>query len=246
MVTVVVGVTLGLMGLDVGWSALPGGGVEYIIQIAPHELEVFKQDKSIEGDIPSHLRDIRAYRIVVGNNVLPRQDPPKASPAAAATAKTPTSPAWPDNNSTSPSGQSKGKTAAYNPFAALIPPWDKYPVGQSPSDPSKRPGEPESAAAKKTNVDSKTEDKSPKVERLPSREPSREAPKETPKSSGPFTIVMVVLLGSLGGNLYMGWITWETRARYHALVRRRKKEEHHLRERPHGPDVGDESGSAEE
>jgi hypothetical protein len=222
------------MGLDVGWRPLPGGGVEYIIQIAPHELEVFKQEKSIEGDIPAHLRDIRSYRIVVGNDVLPRQDPPKSSPTAA-TAKTPTSPAWPDIP-TSPSGQGKGKAAAYNPFSALTSLWDKYPVGQSPSGPSKRPGEQESAAAKKTGADSTPEEKSPKVERPAPKEASREPAKETPKSSGPFTVVMVALLGSLGGNLYMGWITWETRARYHALVRRRK-EEHPLRERTHDSDV---------
>ena len=235
MVTVIVGVTLGLLGLDVGWRPLPGGGVEYIIQIAPHELEVFKQEKSIEGDIPEHLRDIRSYRIVVGNNVLPRQDPPKSSPSAA-TAKTPTSPAWPDIP-TSPSGQGKGKAAAYNPFSAVTSLWERYPFAQSSSDPSKRTGEKETSGPKKPGTDSKSEEKSPKVERLASKEASREPSKETPKSSGPFTVVMVALLGSLGGNLYMGWITWETRARYHALVRRRKKEEHPLRERTHDSDA---------
>jgi len=204
------------MGLDVGWRALPGGGVEYIIQIAPHELEVFKQDKSIEGDIPAQLRDIRSYRIVVGNEVLPRQDPPKAAAAAPAS---PTSPAW----SWPPTNASGQRTTSGNKFLSLLTSLrDKDPLAPTASEPTKRTGQQEPFSPKKTSADRKLDEKQPKSEHTTS--------KETPKPWTPLIAVVIVLCGSLGGNLYMGWITWETRTRYHALVRRRKKKDHPPRE----------------
>jgi hypothetical protein len=227
MHAVILGVTWGLMGLDVGWRALPGGGVEYIIQIAPHELEVFKQDKSIEGDIPAQLRDIRSYRIVVGNDVLPKQDPPKTAATAPAP---PTSPLRPESPTTTAGQRKASGSNFYSPLTSL---WDRYPFAQSASDPAKRTGQQEPSGPKKTSADRTFDEKQPKSDRTT----PKDTPKETPKPWTPFIAVVVVLCGSLGGNLYMGWITWETRARYHALVRRRKKAERHLREKAHEPDV---------
>ena len=33
-------------------------------------------------------------------------------------------------------------------------------------------------------------------------------------------IMLALLLGSVSGNLYLGWITWDTRGRYRRLLRR--------------------------
>jgi len=226
MGTVLLGVTWGLVGLDVGWRALPAGGVEYIIQIAPYELEVFKQDKSIEGDIPSQLRDIRSYRIVVGTDILPREDPPKAASTAAPSLAVPP---WPGTTTSVAGDRKKSGRSFFSPIASL---WDRYPFAQSDSDPTKRIGQQEPSETKKTaNIPSDR-----KSEQKPA--PSVQADsKEPPKPSSSWITMGIVLCGSLGGNLYLVWITWETRARYHALVRRRKKAERHSRDRVLDPDA---------
>ncbi len=46
------------------------------------------------------------------------------------------------------------------------------------------------------------------------------APDKEPEKPWPvFMLVLAGLLGSVSGNLYLGWITWETRSRYRRLLR---------------------------
>ncbi len=45
-------------------------------------------------------------------------------------------------------------------------------------------------------------------------------PDEESKPWKPLVIVLALLLGSISGNLYLGWITWDTRGRYRRLLRR--------------------------
>ena len=160
-------------------------------------------------------------------------------------------------------------TQSKSPFAALTSLWDRYPLPQNASDPtpdrpaerdvfgSKRAGSNREPLDRKPNDDppfsgeiskSRPDSLSQAAERVgeDNRQPraessSKESLHEPPKSTGSFTAVVLVLLGSLGGNVYMGWITWETRGRYHALVRRRKKGERHSRE-----DADDAGREAEE
>jgi hypothetical protein len=225
MHAIMLGVTWGLMGLNVGWRALPGGGVEYIIQIAPHELDIFKQDKSIEGDVPAHLRDIRSYRIVVGNEVLPRQDPPKPPPTRTASLDLPAGPS------------AKRGASGYYPFTGLTSWWEKYPFAKaSPPESAKRTSDTPSAGSKTLSSDRKIDEKKPDDKTAKSQHP---ATKEAARPWLPFTVAVVALFGSLGGNLYLGWITWETRKRYRALLRRRKKAEHDRREESRERDIPD-------
>jgi len=224
------GIAWGLLGLDVGWRPAAGGGMEYIIQIAPHEIELFKQN-GIEGDIPPQLKDIRMYRVVVGNDVLPRQDPPpEASNLATKASSSAASPMlFPPL---------VGQAKAYNPFASLSSLVSRYPFGQLSAD-STRPDSSRSDSTRSESSGSASsrdaprgkdfsverwwEDGPTEVQRPTVRgaaEKTQERPQEIPKPWLPFTVVVLALFGSLGGNLYMGWITWETRAKYHALVRR--------------------------
>jgi hypothetical protein len=61
-------------GIDVGWQPLEGGGVEYIIQLKPHEIEQMVNVSDLESEVPKDL-DVRRYRITVGDAVLPRETP---------------------------------------------------------------------------------------------------------------------------------------------------------------------------
>ena len=75
------GITLLLVaaiGVDVGWKPAENGELEYIIQIAPEQLQSLKTGDEIEVGVRPMLRSVRRYRIVVGTDPLPRQ---RARPA---------------------------------------------------------------------------------------------------------------------------------------------------------------------
>ncbi len=71
------------LGIDVGWQPLPEGGMEYIIQIEPELLDSLRSGQPLQSDIPPQVRDIRAYRIVVGDQPVPRELPQSAVGAPA-------------------------------------------------------------------------------------------------------------------------------------------------------------------
>lgn len=80
------------LGVDVGWRPLPEGGLEYIIQIEPELLDSLQRGQPIASDVPLVLRDIRRYRIQVGNGPLPQEGPletpmPGAEPPVANAAR---------------------------------------------------------------------------------------------------------------------------------------------------------------
>ena len=62
------------IGVDVGWKPTENGELEYIIQIAPEQLQAFKTGDVIEVGVRPMLRSVRRYRIVVGTDPLPRQN----------------------------------------------------------------------------------------------------------------------------------------------------------------------------
>lgn len=61
------------MGVDVGWQPAPDGGLEYIIQIEPETLEQLRNGQELAVGIRPELRDVRRYRIIVGDGPLPRE-----------------------------------------------------------------------------------------------------------------------------------------------------------------------------
>jgi hypothetical protein len=243
MHALILGVTWGVLGLNAGWKPLPGGGVEYIIQIAPHELEIFKQEKIIESEVPPQVKDIRSYRIQIGNELLPKQDP--LPPKTPSTPLTPARPASPAEPAKAPPAK---RTPAFNPFSSLTSFAERYPSSQgSPASPgssaesAKRDGARLFGSAKapddKTPGGKKPDDKKPDDKSAKSQPP---ASKEPAKPWVPFTVAVVALFGSLGLNVYLGWITSETRKRYRSLLRRRTKSDHHRKGETHEPDHADE------
>lgn len=62
--------------IDVGWQQLDDGAYEYIIQIEPEQLESLRAGRDVMSDLPPALRDIRRYRITVGNGPLPHEGIP--------------------------------------------------------------------------------------------------------------------------------------------------------------------------
>lgn len=64
------------LGVDFGWQPIAGGGIEYVIQIEPQMLEALKQGEDLSSALPAGARNIRRYRIVVGDGRLPHHGEP--------------------------------------------------------------------------------------------------------------------------------------------------------------------------
>lgn len=84
MPLVSISLLIALLGVDVGWRPLSDDTIEYIIQLAPEELEGLSAgDLLAASDVPPDLPPIRAYRIIVGRQALPREVPrPKTATTA--------------------------------------------------------------------------------------------------------------------------------------------------------------------
>jgi hypothetical protein len=60
-------------GIHFGWQALPEGGIEYIVQVEPDLVDVFRTS-GFSSEIPPGLREVRRIRLVMGDQRLPNQD----------------------------------------------------------------------------------------------------------------------------------------------------------------------------
>lgn len=67
MIGTAVCLTLGLLGVQVRAESLPRGGLEYQIQVEPDALDSLKAGYRIESDLDPRLKDVRAFRIIIGN-----------------------------------------------------------------------------------------------------------------------------------------------------------------------------------
>jgi len=102
------------LGIDVGWRPLSEGGVEYLIQIEPDLLDTLQPGEAIGSDVPPRLvGQIRAYRITVGTEELPRELPQEL-PVAAGETEVEIEPPGPAERVTEPPGLA--------PFSALPDP----------------------------------------------------------------------------------------------------------------------------
>jgi hypothetical protein len=64
-------------GINYGWEPISDGGMRYIVQFTPEMLaESQKSGYSLESNIPSHIRDVRAISIRVGTGEVPQKNPP--------------------------------------------------------------------------------------------------------------------------------------------------------------------------
>lgn len=61
------------LGVDVGWQKTDNGEMEYIIQLEPHQVKTLKKGDVIEVGVRPDLRNVRRYRIVVGEDELPQE-----------------------------------------------------------------------------------------------------------------------------------------------------------------------------
>ena len=180
------------VGIDVGWQPLPGGGVEYIIQIEPQMLESFEPGLLAASDVPPHLGQIRSYRIIVGTDDLPREDPPELVESAEPTEAAP------------------GEFTSGRPI-------DPFLGSGAPQPLTPEPGTkplPEIPAVFSEDSVAETGPRSTQADLEESLDQGSSEPWL------PLTITLAALFGAIGGMLYLGWIAWDYRSRYRALLER--------------------------
>jgi len=209
------------LGYDVGWQPLPDGGMEYIIQIEPHVLEMLKSGEQIVSDIPPNLRGVRSYRITVGTEKLPREGElpePEASPSREVRMPSPTGfvPPLP-----SPVMEARPAMTGGNRFdfraseipATLAPPVDTRPLTdlgeKAAAFVSQQPAEPEPVDRQEGQEEEGTAQKEGESEEVEPRKPWL-----------PLSMALAGMFGSLGGMFYVGWVAWDYRRQYHALLAR--------------------------
>ncbi len=205
MNSVCLAVAVAACGVDTGWQPLPEGGYEYIIQIEPDLVETLVQGESLTSEIPSSVRSVRRYRIVVGTSELPRIDPPEEPEDKVAADPIPgfdsesTNSATLDDPAPAPPPQLQEqdrRASAAPPPLPELPGAEKLAGHEAPAGEANTPP-PDAADSKITSASD-------------SAGPGR-----------PWGWLLLTLLGlfaSLSGNAYLGWITWDTRKRYRALL----------------------------
>ena len=200
-------------GVDVGWRALPEGGTEYIIQIEPQLLEMLRTGEDLVSDIPPNLRGVRSYRITVGTEELPREEgvvvheaDPSASPGSqslpaagvpplANTVITAAQPLMP--------GMRRPEFPPSEAPGTLSPPADSRPLPEF---------------GRRTPPFVKQEAAEPNPPRPSTQEDTVEPEQAEPGRAWlPWTLALA-LFGSLGGTVYVGWIAWDYRRQYQALL----------------------------
>jgi len=208
MHAIILGVTFSLIGIEAGWRPLPGGGVEYIIQLHPREADLLLRERGFNSDVPSQLKDVRVCRIVIGTDPLPQIDPPQQSVSGAR----------------SPEPFPFGSAAQGRPGKR---PWLLGKPAEPPPDTSARPKRESQRTTEKEEMGMSLFEKKPDGDKR-GKDGKRAASEDESEPSGgswwPLTL-MLALLGSFGGNVYLGWITWETRSRYRTLLHRRSETE---------------------
>jgi hypothetical protein len=210
-----------LVGVDFGWKPLPTGGMEYIIQVEPGTLEALRPDNpddAIGSDVPAELRDVRHFRIVVGNKPLPKIPPPAAAagpPAEGASSRT---------TAAAPPGHPPllSRPWGATPMAPSLPPIKGAAFGVtngtlSPDAAATKPSTAPPAGSAGPAADAgKGESKSGDVPPVTdTSEPVAPASPWLPLWAWGATLLCCA---SVGGNLYLGWIAWGIRSQCRALL----------------------------
>jgi hypothetical protein len=74
-------IAVAAFGIDVGWEPLADGGIVYIIQIEPDQIDRLKDYDDLLSDMPKDL-DVRQVKITIGNKKLPRLSASNAAAGA--------------------------------------------------------------------------------------------------------------------------------------------------------------------
>jgi hypothetical protein len=198
-------------GIEVGWQPTEDGKVEYILQLDAAAIEVLEGGDVFTSDIPSNVQDVRRLQISIGTRKLPRKLPPKKAPPPIAAAETPREPAkfTPDETAQPlvPPGEGGTKLAKGGAKKSA-----DGPTGVVPA-------EAVSPLEALMNKKSSTTANEPAATKA-SPEPALAPVAEESRPWLPFVGALLGLFGSLGANVFLGWMWFGERNRYRSALAR--------------------------
>jgi hypothetical protein len=212
-------VTAATLGVEVGWEPLPDGGHEYTIQLEPQLLHVLQQGQDLVSDVPPQLH-IRRYRVTVGSGKLAQIAGEPAQPHVTETPQ--------EHHEPNTEAQSSFPPVVELPDAPLATNREEKTAGESSAHhshatsdmPATLPhrmdgGKPLNEQARYDESDAKNRN-AEKPSLPPSTDTTSHA--ESGRPWLPLLIAAALLCGSLGGNVYLGWIAWHAHGRYRDAV----------------------------
>jgi hypothetical protein len=215
------------LGVEMGWQPSPDGGIEYIIQVKPHMLQILASGEDICCDIPPKVRGGHCFRLTAGTEELPREGRPEPEPAAMPPSETPPpgAPA-PMPSLMQPRYPGLGETPAPEPEVgratipsesgpSAAPPWETPRPLPPPTDTQPLSGSGEKPAM---FVEEEPAMPSPPEPENQEKAPGTAQQQEPEKPWAPFTLALAGFFGSFGGMLYTGWLAWGYRRKYHSLL----------------------------
>jgi hypothetical protein len=185
------------VGVEAGWEPLAEGGHEYTIQIEPSLLGRLQSGNDLQSEIPPQV-NVKRFRITIGTGALARIDGPPGPPPPA-----------PANDATD---------------NAIAAPRERPGTSDAPGDAKRGPAVPAEFRANVGEAEplndqaSKTDEPQPRTADKPRLDSS--PPVDANQPWLPFLVAAALLACSLGANLYLGWIAWDARSRYRAVLAR--------------------------
>jgi uncharacterized RDD family membrane protein YckC len=197
---------LALVGVDLGYRPASNGGAEFIIQIDPATLPALRPGERLDIDVPREARELRPshFSITLGNESLPHLLPAATSIPPAAAPVGPATPLLP--------------AVATVPAPSSGMPPGREPVTVGPSLPGTAP---KSTVAHGWPL---------LVPRNSAHSPSGAsrfwglAPLNSDGSAAqpdhPWLAMVLVVIALIASNVYVGWLFWDARQRFHGLIAR--------------------------
>ena len=210
MCPMIICVAVATLGIDAGWQRMPDGGMEYIIQLGPQDLEAMRRGEPLGSDIPPAAGDVRSYRVIFGTGPLKKEPPPAGKiPLKPSASETKASIKSPPASPSMPSPLSPDPVAKKMTDAMLLPP--PSPMA-SHTETMLQP----SSSGEKPKLGQPAIFEEPKGRSDPSTNaPNRTAPGEhSDRPWMPLTVTLLGLFASLGANVFLGWVAWGFRQRY--------------------------------
>jgi hypothetical protein len=193
-----------LLGVEAGWKPMDSGGMEYTVQIEPGMLEALNRGEPVESYIRPGVRDIRVFRVVIGQGKLAQEFPKASAPAPEAVA---------GPSLGGPAGGTEaGARSVERPLFGMGKADAAAPATLPPERQAKPiPGQ-QASYNQPAGESSKTESAAPPTQ------PAQ--PSEPAKPWATLWATILALGASLTGNAYLGWIYFEARKRCRVLLGR--------------------------
>ena len=226
------------LGVDYGWEVRDDGQSEYIIQIEPSLVELLKAGESITSEVDPRVTNVRRFQIRIGTGSLPRElpSPAVASDPLGATTPEPLQEYAPDDQipSLAPveAEVPREETFAGDPIAVREAQfngpgdtggdWEEGAGRESHDMPAESPDKMFRDAGREPPGSQEVDAASRRpaatdrgTDRVTDPAPDQSA---TPRRWLPLSLSLLALFASVGLNVYLGWVTWDTYQRHHVLM----------------------------